>query len=136
MFRLLFLLLPVFTFAQSTPLESEDMRFEAMTKSNVHLLGSLLSSELSFTHSNGLTETKTDFINSIVDKKIEYHSIKANAKPYVSVIGKKSAVINGNITVNGKYEGSEFTVLLKYTSVYVRENKRWVLYRWQSTKIN
>ena len=63
------------TSAQQTPFESEAVRFKAQTNRDTLALKNLLANELSYCHSNGLLESKQDFIKSINSGKIIYDSI-------------------------------------------------------------
>ena len=110
---------------------AETARFQAQTKRDAAALDALLHEELYYLHSNGLIESKKDFINSVRGGKIVYASMEATDRR-LRVYGK-TAVLTGLVTVSGQYQGKEFELGLYYTSVYRKRRGRWQLVNWQST---
>lgn len=110
----------------------ESKRYEAMTKADTGYLRFILSDDLVYTHSNGLVETKTDFIQSISSKKIVYKQIGVREQKVK--LHQKTAVVTGVLHVSGSLNGKDFDIDLRYTNVYIKE-KEWRLLAWQSLKI-
>jgi hypothetical protein len=111
----------------------EQQRFEAMTTKNVAFLQEVLAEDLTYTHSNGLFETKKVHIDNIQSGNLVYQSIKVESMS-VRVYGK-SAVITGIATVGGILKGKEFSLRLRYSDVYVKKKGKWRLVAWQSLKL-
>ena len=74
-FLLALLIFTLPAIAQNTILSSEDARFRAQVQRDTLALQNLLSDDLVYIHSNALTETKTDFINSVRTGHIAYQSM-------------------------------------------------------------
>lgn len=110
----------------------ESKRYEAMTKADTGYLRFILSDDLVYTHSNGLVETKTDFIQSISSKKIVYKQIGVREQKIK--LHQKTAIVTGVLHVSGSLNGKDFDIDLRYTNVYIKE-KEWKLLAWQSLKI-
>jgi hypothetical protein len=110
----------------------ESKRYEAMTNADTGYLRFILSDDLVYTHSNGLVETKTDFIQSISSKKIVYKQIGVREQKIK--LHQKTAVVTGVLHVAGSLNGKDFDIDLRYTNVYIKE-KEWKLLAWQSLKI-
>ncbi len=115
-------------------LESEQIRFQAQTTRDTALLVRLLADNLVYIHSNALVERKADFLRSVSGGGIRYLSIRKMEDSAVSQWGK-TAVSHGLVEVKGLYQGNEFDMTLRFTSVYRREKGRWKLYSWQSTRV-
>lgn len=133
LFLILFII-PFGLFAQRTPLASQQLRFDAMTKMDTVLLQNILHSDLEYVHSNGLIETKNDFIHSVANQKIRYENIellKTTEKKY-----GKTAVITGFCKVRGKINNNPFDIKLRYISIYRRKHGKWLLKSWQSLKLD
>lgn len=137
--RLLILLLFISTTAataqsaaQRKVLQAEANRFEAMMQRDTIALAQQTDDALLFIHSNALKESKTAFISSVSSGRIIYQSMKPT--PIAFQRWGRTAVLNGSVAVEGLYKGTPFKMNLLYTSVYRKQNGRWKLVRWQSTK--
>lgn len=136
-FALLFLTISVSTSqAQSKKIEQlrqiELQRFAAMSARDTARLSELLAEDLTYTHSNGLTENKSAHLHNIAAGKIVYQSMQSE-KMNIRVKGK-AAVITGLVHVVGLYQGNEFDIRLAYTNAYFKEKGKWKLVAWQSGK--
>lgn len=111
---------------------AEAQRFKAQVEQNTDALQLLLHDDLYYLHSNGLVETKADFITSVQSGKITYQEMY----PVESRLRRfgKTAIITGLVKVRGLYKGQSFDIGLYYTSVYRKERGRWQLLNWQSTR--
>lgn len=109
-------------------------RFEAMTAQDTAKLATVLSDELTYTHSNGLSENKSDHLINIAAGNIVYQSMQSE-KMDIKVHGR-AAVITGIVHVKGLYQGQEFDIKLGYTDAYFKEKGNWKLVAWQSGRIN
>lgn len=131
-FLLLFLAFQVAIFAQKTIAESEDMRFRAQIAQDTATLKQIIADDLVYIHSNALTESKRDFINSVQSGKITYQTMQPEVGRSIRRYGK-SGISNGVVRVTGLFQGNPFDVKLKYTAVYRKIRGRWLLVSWQST---
>lgn len=105
-----------------------------MQSKDTLLLNRMLHDSLCYIHSNGLRETKNDFIKSIMSGKIQYDDFH--------ILDRKRQVHNstrhfyrGTIRVKGKYEGEVFQLKLAFASSYQRQGKILKLIYWQSTRL-
>ena len=55
---------------------AELKRFEAATKNDLDTLGKLLADDLTYTHSTGVLETKTVFLESLKSGKLQFKTIE------------------------------------------------------------
>lgn len=106
---------------------------KALVNKDSVMLKSLLSDELSYGHSNGWIESKREVIQDLFNGKLTYKQINKQSQ-VVNVVGKVAAVrvvIDVDVEMNGKAIQLKLSVL----QVWVWENKHWVLFARQSTKI-
>ncbi|MFM2267625.1 MAG: hypothetical protein RL757_1066 [Bacteroidota bacterium] len=113
----------------------QQKRFEATTKQDSATLETLLSPDLYYIHSNGLTENKAQHLQTILQQKIVYQSFTYLDKPVI-LKRKKLYIINGTVLVKGLYNNTPFETKLLFTALYECKKRHWQLVRWQSTKIN
>jgi len=132
------MLLTTLVFAQSADekaiREAEKQRFEAQIAQNVEVLEKVLADDLLYTHSNGLTDTKEAYIQSIKEGKTRYNVIDVQEMT-VRFYGK-TAVINGRANVRVTTNGQASDLKLKYTDVYVKNGKQWQMVAWQSLRLS
>ena len=112
----------------------ELQRFEAMTTRDTASLSRMLAKDLSYTHSNGLTEIKAEHLQNIASGRIVYKSMQPE-KMDIRVHGR-AAVVTGIVHVLGLYQGQEFDIRLGYTDAYFKEKGKWKLVAWQSVRKN
>lgn len=122
-------------FAQSGDvLKNERQRFSLMTAKDTAALSAMLSDDLLYIHSNGLSETKEDHLKSIVSGSITY--LEMTPANQVSVRKfRKIAYTYGDLHVCGIVNGNPFDVAIHYSALYEKRHGRWLLLNWQSTKI-
>lgn len=128
------LVLPGLSSAQKTIAQSEQMRFSAQIHQDTVALHRLLANDLAYIHSNALVETKSDFIRSVGGGGIRYLAMQKTETGPVRQWGKTATAI-GIVDVKGLYQGKEFDMRLRYTSVYRKSKGIWQLSSWQSTRL-
>lgn len=121
--------------AKKTILETEQQRFEAMVGKDTVQLRTMLDSDLHYLHSNGLQENKQQHLTAIATGTINYLAMLRKPNPIVRRYGKM-ALVNGLVNVDGEIHGQAFSVLLRYTAVYRKKKRHWVLLNWQSTRVD
>ena len=117
-------------------LRSEQIRFTAQVERDTQILDRLLDDDLLYIHSNGLQETKRDFIESVASGSIVYSSMSPVAGAHrITRLGRKHYLIQNVVDVAGQYRGKAFDIQLWYTSVYRKRRGVWQLLTWQSLKV-
>lgn len=116
-------------------LETQQRRFDATTRGDLSALDSLLAPNLVYTHSNGRTETKEEFLESLHTGRLRYVAIEpsdVNVQLYTD-----TGVITGEAEVRVVAGGEELALALRFTEVYVRweAGEPWQLVVWQSTRL-
>jgi ketosteroid isomerase-like protein len=107
-------------------------RFRAMTEADVTTLERLLSDDLVYTHANGWRQTKAEFLASLRSRELIYHSFASSnfkAKLYGDTI-----LVTGRASGKVRSKGEELNVELLYLEAYVRQDGRWQLAAWESTR--
>ena len=121
--------------AKNTILDTEQRRFTAMVEKNTTELSTMLDGELHYLHSNGLQETRQQHLTAIATGSIDYQAMARKPNPAVRRYGK-IALVNGLVKVDGIIHSQAFSVLLRYTAVYRKKKRHWLLLNWQSTRVD
>lgn len=129
-------LLPALAGAADVPqavLAAHDARIAATIRGDVAALGTLMTDDLSYTHSSGVTETKAEFLAGLKTGKYLYRSIDAPGRR-VRVHGD-SAVVSGPCHIVIEPGGKRTELDLYFSELYVREGGAWHMALWQSTRL-
>ena len=113
--------------------ELEDKRYEAMKRADREVLEQLLADDLTYVHTSGRVETKSQFINSIESGEILYRSIDRE-DVQVRIYGA-TAVVTGLANVTVELRGRVEHLRIRFIDVYVRQNGHWNMVAWQSTRL-
>lgn len=105
---------------------------QALVNKNTISINQQTDKALSYGHSNGWVETKTDMIKNLETNYISYQSFKEDSIKVSS---------NGNIAnvrflaaIEASLKDSRITYNLKVLEVWVKKGKRWLLFARQSVK--
>ena len=105
---------------------------QELVKKNTVSINQQTDKALSYGHSNGWVETKTDMIKNLETGYINYHSYKEDSLLVIINGNMANArfVADINVTLNGK-DGNYH---LKVLEVWVRKGKRWLLFARQAVR--
>lgn len=134
-FTILFLSLSISVVAQTNEqklLTTVKEFHQALVNKNTISINQQTHKALSYGHSNGWVESKTDMIKNLETNFISYQSFKEDSIKVSS---------NGNIAnvrfvaaIDASLKDSRTTYNLKVLEVWVKKGKRWLLFARQSIK--
>ena len=133
---LLCLLAPMISFAQNEESlkEAELNRFKVMVAKDIPGLQAVLHKDLVYFHSSGMQDSKDTYIASIASGKSSYVTITPEEMQQ-RVYGK-TGINTGIVNIlQQATDGTQTTVRLRFTDVFVYADKRWQMVSWQSTKL-
>ena len=114
---------------------------EAMSNLNKALMNKdekalvrLLHQDVSYGHSNGWVQNKTDIINDLKSGKLIYDKIENNSVTIVA-INNRWATVRINTNAEGKVNGNSFQFKLHVLQVWLKAKSGWQLLARQSTKL-
>jgi ketosteroid isomerase-like protein len=120
---------------EKTELEIKSLdarRLEALTQGDLQALDRILSKDLVYTHASGWRQTKAEFLASIRSGELRYHAFVMHD---VSMRGYGNAlIVTGDAAAKVKAKGQELDVSLLFLEAYVKQEGRWQLVAWQSTR--
>jgi hypothetical protein len=105
---------------------------QALVNKNTASINQQTDKALSYGHSNGWVETKTDVIKDLETGYIVYHSYKEDSLK----ITINESVANARFVadVRATLNGNDTNVHLKVLEVWVKKGKRWILFARQGVK--
>ena len=119
--------------SEETLKQLERRRYDLMIKKDLKSLGEMLSDDMLYTHSNGNTESKEQYLASLASGKSVYYAVEPE-ETQVRFYGN-TAILNGIAKVDTDVNGQRTTLRLKYTNAYVKRNGKWQFVTWQSLRM-
>ena len=107
---------------------------KALLQKDENVLGSVLHKDLSFGHSNGWIQTKSDIMNDFKSGKLNYDKFENNSSAIVN-ISKKHATVKTNTNAEGTVNGTAFKLTLHVMQFWIKTKKGWQLIARQSAKV-
>jgi ketosteroid isomerase-like protein len=111
----------------------ETRRFRAMTEADVPTLERLLSDDLVYTHASGWRQNKAEFLASLRSGELIYHSFTSES--FKARVYGDTVLVTGRASGKVKSKGQELNVELYYLEAYVKQDGRWRLAAWESTRL-
>lgn len=105
---------------------------KAMVDGNGARLLEMSSDDMSFGHANGVTQTKVEFVKTVVDKVEVFHKIRLYDHN-IRVSGEL-AIARHTFDADVFFQGKDQNFLLSIIQIWKREDGRWRLFARQSFK--
>ena len=133
-FTILFLVDSSFAQIDSIGLKETMQKLDkALLQKDEGVLKSVLHPDLSYGHSNGWIQSKSDVVNDLKNGKLVYNKIENNSSAIVN-INKKWATVKTNTNAEGAVNGAAFKLTLHIMQFWMKTKKGWQLIARQSAK--
>ncbi len=119
--------------SEETLKQLERRRYDLMVKKDLKALGEMLADDMVYTHSNGNTENKEEYLAGLASGKSVYYAVEPE-ETRVRFYGN-TAILNGIAKVDTEVNGQRTTLHLRYTDAYVKRNGKWQFVTWQSLRL-
>ena len=108
-------------------------RFDAMVRNDVKAVADCLADEVTYTHTTGETQTKTQFLETLRTGSLKYEQIEP-ADLNVRFYGE-TAVVTGHSTMHVQSQGRRQVFQIRFVELEVLQNGRWQTVAWQATRL-
>jgi len=105
----------------------------ALLQQDETVLRSVLHKDLSYGHSNGWIQSKSDIMNDFKSGKLVYNKIENNSSTIIT-ISKKYGTVKTNTNAEGVVNGTAFNLKLYIMQFWMKTKKGWQLIARQSAK--
>ncbi len=120
------------TLAKQSVLDFQSARFKAMVDEDLASLERFLADDMTYAHTTGITESKTEFLSTIASGKIDYLAL-APLEVDVRIYGDV-AVLTGLARLRGAVGDREVGFTLRFLEVARLAGDAWQLIAWQSVR--
>jgi uncharacterized protein (TIGR02246 family) len=114
-------------------LAAHDRRIAATIAADLVGLAAMMTDDLTYTHSSGVTETKAEFLDALKTGKYVYREITPRDRK--ARVHGEAAIVSGPCHVVIEPGGKRTEIELYFTELYVKEGGRWRMALWQSTRL-
>jgi len=133
-FIVLFLVTGSFAQVDSVGLKNAMQQLDkALLQKDETVLRSVLHTDVSYGHSNGWIQSKSDILNDFTSGKLTYDKIENNSSVIIT-ISKKYATVKTNTNAEGVVNGTPFNLKLHIMQFWIKTKKGWQLIARQSAK--
>ena len=119
---------------EQSVLTAQDRRIALTISGDLAQIGAAMTDDLTWTHSNAVVETKTEFLEAIRSGKYKYKAMSFDERR-VRVHGGSTAIVSGTCRVQVTTGGRDVDVRLRFTELYVKQAAGWKMALWQSTRV-
>jgi Domain of unknown function (DUF4440) len=123
------------TALQQEILTLEARRIEAIVNRDIATLSTILAADLSYTHSDGRTDTKASFLALIQDAEHIYRGVEYSSTEVI--LSGNAAIVRGRaqIRLGGGATGRDLSYPVLFLDVYALRSGVWQMVAWQATRI-
>ena len=114
-------------------LELEDKRFAAMIAKDFEALDKMVHGELLYTHSSGVVDTKTGWLDSMRSGKVRYRKVTCGDRKVR--LFADMALVTGRADIEVDIGGQPKSLRLLFLNAWARTPLGWKFVAWQSTPL-
>ena len=119
--------------ARQSALDFQSARLKAMIDADIDALEKYLADDLTYSHTTGWTETKSEFLSTVESKTIDYMSVTPRDVE-VRIYGDV-AVMTGLSGMQGAIGDRPVSFTIRFLDVSKRVGDSWQLVAWQSVRL-
>ena len=111
-------------------------RVDALLKGDLKTLEQLYSDDLTYVHSGGRIDSKPQYLAMLAAGNLIYVSQRYEPPAQVRVVGRDTAIVTGQVTIETKNKAGQVTKrVLTTTTVYVKSPAGWKVVSYQGTPV-
>lgn len=115
-------------------LQKQINALDSLMQNNNPNIVKLLEKDVSFGHSNGWIQKIDDFEKDIINKKVDYNSVKQTRLVEYKT-HKKTASVSRIVHVEGTYKDFAFKMDLSLLEIWIKKAGNWKLWSRQSIEL-
>lgn len=112
---------------------ADDERIAATLAADAVRLDAIYSDQLHYAHSNGVSDTKTSFIESLTSRRSVYESVEYAQRDFIPV-APGVVLMKGRALVRAGTAAQRNLLDLNFLAVWREEGGKWRFLAWQSSR--
>lgn len=114
--------------------DHERRRWEALVAGDLEELDRLFADDMTYTHSNGMVDTKQSYLGALRDGVFRYLDIDV-AEPATRDFGS-TVVVTGTAVATSESAHGRLVSPLRYTGVWSQQDGDWQFVAWHSCPVS
>lgn len=119
--------------SEQAVLAAHEHRRTATLAGDAAAVGSMMTDDFTFTHPNGVVESKEQFIDALKTGKLKYKTL-TDEERQVRVHGD-AGIVSGTCRIVVTASGKEFDVRVLFTEVWVKKGNAWQMVLWHASNV-
>ncbi len=119
--------------SEEAVLAAHEHRRAATLAGDAAAVGSMMTDDFTFTHPNGLVESKAQFLDALKTGKLKYQML-TDEERQVRVHGD-TGIVSGTCRIVVTASGKEFDVRVLFTEVWVKKGNAWQMVLWHASNV-
>ena len=115
-------------------LQIETARVSALVHNDLPALDKLLAPDLTYVHSSGALENKSEFMDKLRTGERKYVSMQHDDGVAVRSYSD-TAILTGSTKVQVVFKGQTQNLHLRFTETWFKHGKEWQVVAWHATKL-
>lgn len=92
-----------------------------------------MANDLTFTHANAVVETKSQLIDALKTKRLQYK--KLDDEQTQVLVKANTGVVSGICHIIVDASGTLIDLRVQFTEIWVKEGDSWKMLLWHATKV-
>jgi ketosteroid isomerase-like protein len=116
--------------SEQAVLAAHEARRMATLAGDADKVGSMMTDDFTFTHPNGLVESKAQFLDALKSGKLKYKTLKDEERQ-VRIHGD-TGIVSGTVHIVVDASGMVFDVRVVFTELWVKKGNAWKMVLWHA----
>ena len=119
--------------SEQAVLAAHEQRRTATLAADAAEVGSMMTDDLTFTHANGVVESKAQFLDALETGRLKYKTL-TDEERQVRVHGD-AGIVSGTCRIVVTASGTEFDIRMLFTELWVKKGTAWQMVLWHATNL-
>jgi ketosteroid isomerase-like protein len=116
--------------SEKAVLAAHEQRQAATLAGDADKVESMMTDDFTFTHPNGLVESKAQFLDALETGKLKYKTLKDQERQ-VRIHGD-TGIVSGTVHIVVDASGTVFNVRVVFTELWVKKGDTWKMVLWHA----
>lgn len=117
--------------SEQAVLAAHEQRRTATIQGDADAVGAMMTEDLTFTHANGVMESKAQFLDAVETGRLDYQTL-ADEELQVRVYGD-TGIVSGTVRIVVDASGTEIDIRVLFTELWVKKGAAWKMVLWHAT---
>ncbi len=119
--------------SEQAVLAAHEQRRVATLAGDADAVGAMMTDDLTFTHANGVVESKAEFLDALETGRLKYKTLTDDE--YQVRVHGDTGIVSGTCHIVVDASGTEFDIRVLFTELWVKKGEDWQMVLWHATNL-